>query len=368
MSESLAERLKASGNAAFAAQQFDDAVAMYSKAIEADPTNFIYYNNRAAAYHELKKYDKVMEDAQKSIAVQNNAKAHIRLGAAFWAQRNLAEAKKEYELAASLDPSNVNVRESIAKLTGLLNPTAFRQNMQWSNGIQIPHACGGEYGPVLSGKLGVATDLIVIFLSVAFLLCSFVKPAILKSLWLYLLGATMVQQAVVMRHKGLLVPSMDTISKWGSHFCSLLFALCLAAVVTGVPAQLFITVFIVFYAAIDAINHKADLEGIVGPAYGLMSTYVERAIGNRPYLLLLAASFESLITFTVMFSGGTWFTLTYLQYIKNRYNKDCYVQLAFTGMRRNVTLFTTKSFMPAFVNVYAQKFFDVVYFVSQQAV
>lgn len=45
-----AERCKAAGNEAFKAQQFQSAVRHYSSAVDRDPSNSVYYSNRAMAF------------------------------------------------------------------------------------------------------------------------------------------------------------------------------------------------------------------------------------------------------------------------------------------------------------------------------
>ena len=45
-----AERCKAAGNDAFKAQQYQSAIQNYSNAIEKDPSNPVYYSNRAMAF------------------------------------------------------------------------------------------------------------------------------------------------------------------------------------------------------------------------------------------------------------------------------------------------------------------------------
>jgi Flp pilus assembly protein TadD len=46
LDETDPEALKAAGNKAFAARNFEEAVQFYSKAIELNPNNHIYYSNR----------------------------------------------------------------------------------------------------------------------------------------------------------------------------------------------------------------------------------------------------------------------------------------------------------------------------------
>lgn len=139
MVNAFAEELKVRGNEAFAAKRFEDAIVLYDKAIETDETNYVYFNNRAAAYHELKNYTKAIEDARKSISIENNAKAHARLGAALWAQGKLREAKGEFEVAAALDPSNKAHKESMQTLEQLINPLPTSSGFAHRRGVPHPY-------------------------------------------------------------------------------------------------------------------------------------------------------------------------------------------------------------------------------------
>jgi len=58
------------GNAALSAGNHAEAIAHYTKGIEYDPTNFVLYSNRSAAYATLKEYGKALEDANKTIEVK----------------------------------------------------------------------------------------------------------------------------------------------------------------------------------------------------------------------------------------------------------------------------------------------------------
>lgn len=60
MGTDLADEFKKRGNEAYDAKRFEDALVLYEKAIEANPNNYIHYNNCAAAHHELKHYDKAI--------------------------------------------------------------------------------------------------------------------------------------------------------------------------------------------------------------------------------------------------------------------------------------------------------------------
>ncbi|KPI90720.1 hypothetical protein ABL78_0156 [Leptomonas seymouri] len=382
MVNAFAEELKARGNEAFAAKRFEDAIVLYEKAIETDEANFIYYNNRAAAYHELKNYAKAIEDAKKSMSIENNPKAHARLGAALWAQGKHREAKSEFEVAASMDHSNKSYRESIQTLEQLINPLPSSSAFAHRRGVPHPYeyaraaaatsatvpTCGGEFVSVDGGSLGLVLDVLVLLLAAFFILSSVLLPSMSRRMWAYLLTVTMVQQALVMRARHLFQAKMDVLNSWMSHFCAMLFVLCFFALLIGVGPIIFMPIFIAAYSLLDLINKRQQIAARLGPLYQIMAPYLQRAEDSKEQIYIFASSVEALLTFTVMFTGGTFFTLAYIQYAKNRYNHDGYVKLAFKGLRMNVTRLTTASFVPAVVDKYAQKFFDLLGTIAAQPI
>ena len=61
---------KEQGTEAFKVKDYDKAVELYSKATEETPTDHTIYGNRAAAYHQMGKYDEAMTDAEKCIELK----------------------------------------------------------------------------------------------------------------------------------------------------------------------------------------------------------------------------------------------------------------------------------------------------------
>lgn len=382
MVNAFAEELKARGNEAFAAKNYEEAIVLYDKAIEVDSTNFIYYNNRAAAYHELKNYAKAIEDANKSISIENNAKAHARLGAALWGQMKYREAKNEFEVAAAMDPSKTSIKDSIQTLEQLINPMA--SSSAYANRRGVPHpyeyaraaaaasapvqTFGGEFVSVETGTIGLVLDVAVIVLAAMQVVASIFAPSMASTLWTYVLLITMGQQAMVMRMRNLLQFKMDILSSWTSHFPSLLFALCFFAQLTGVRPIMFMVVFIAAYGVLDLVHKRQKVAALMGPMYQFIAPYMQQADLAKDAIHVFTATVEALLLFTVMLTGGTFFTLVYIQYAKYRYNHDGYVKLAFKGLRMNITRMTTKSFMPQAVDRYAQKFFDLLDKVASQSI
>lgn len=76
-----ADKLKQSGNALMSNKKYDEAIAAYDKAIALDPTNAVYYSNRAAAHSSKGDHLSAVGDAEKAISVDVQfIKAYHRLG------------------------------------------------------------------------------------------------------------------------------------------------------------------------------------------------------------------------------------------------------------------------------------------------
>ena len=79
----MADEYKKKGNQAFKKGKIQASKDFYSKAIELDGTNHIYYANRAAASLLLKKWEEAREDCKKCIELEKNfAKIYLRLAVA----------------------------------------------------------------------------------------------------------------------------------------------------------------------------------------------------------------------------------------------------------------------------------------------
>jgi stress-induced-phosphoprotein 1 len=57
--------LKNEGNQAFTAKDYDQAIALFSQAIEIDPDNAVLYSNRSGARAGKKEWQAALDDAEK---------------------------------------------------------------------------------------------------------------------------------------------------------------------------------------------------------------------------------------------------------------------------------------------------------------
>mmetsp|Transcript_895 Transcript_895/g.2074 ORF Transcript_895/g.2074 Transcript_895/m.2074 type:complete len:382 (+) Transcript_895:352-1497(+) len=79
-----AEREKERGNNLLKDGKLDDAIDAYSKAIEIDGSNHIYYSNRSHAYAKTENFPSALADANRCVELKPDwAKGYNRLSAAF---------------------------------------------------------------------------------------------------------------------------------------------------------------------------------------------------------------------------------------------------------------------------------------------
>ncbi|XP_062868690.1 small glutamine-rich tetratricopeptide repeat-containing protein alpha [Trichomycterus rosablanca] len=136
-----AEQLKSDGNEQMRVENFSAAVEFYSKAIQINPQNAVYYCNRAAAYSKLGNYAGAVQDCERAIGIDPNySKAYGRMGLALASLNKHAEAVNYYMKALELDPENETYKSNLKIAELKLKET--------------PSPTGGMGGVDLAGLLG----------------------------------------------------------------------------------------------------------------------------------------------------------------------------------------------------------------------
>ncbi|GAB5358611.1 hypothetical protein AAMO2058_000473300 [Amorphochlora amoebiformis] len=102
--------IKEAGNHRFREGKYEEAEKLYSQAIGQDPSQHVFYVNRANARYQLKNYTGSMLDAQEAIRrCPSFAKGHYRLGEAMMKLGHYQVAAEAYDRGASLDKKNAKL-------------------------------------------------------------------------------------------------------------------------------------------------------------------------------------------------------------------------------------------------------------------
>ncbi|CCK68761.1 Hsp90 cochaperone STI1 KNAG_0B03200 [Huiozyma naganishii CBS 8797] len=113
-----ADEYKQQGNSAFAAKKYDEAVDLFTKAIEVSETpNHVLYSNRSASYASEQKFNEALKDALECTKINPSwAKGYTREGAAHFGMGNLDDAEASYKKALELDANNKIAKEGIEQI------------------------------------------------------------------------------------------------------------------------------------------------------------------------------------------------------------------------------------------------------------
>jgi len=109
-----AERLKTEGNNLMRTEKFVEALEMYSKAIELDGSNPVFYCNRAAAHSKMNNHHLAIEDCQRAIDMDPSySKAYGRMGLAHSSLEKHKEAVENFKKALELEPENESYKSNL---------------------------------------------------------------------------------------------------------------------------------------------------------------------------------------------------------------------------------------------------------------
>lgn len=102
-----ADEWKQLGNTALSAGNPQEAIDCYTKAIELNPNDHVFYSNRSAACLSLDEAEKALADAEKCIDMQPHwVKGYARKGAALHALKDYPKALEVYEKGLEIEPQN----------------------------------------------------------------------------------------------------------------------------------------------------------------------------------------------------------------------------------------------------------------------
>ncbi|KAL0868633.1 hypothetical protein ABMA27_008088 [Loxostege sticticalis] len=134
-----AERLKNEGNELMKSERHREALDKYSRAIELDPRNAVYFCNRAAAHFKLGENESAVADCMAALALQPDyGKAHGRLGLALTALDRHREARQAFARASQLEPENESYKQNLRLADERLSQRGERGPLDLGGLLQNP--------------------------------------------------------------------------------------------------------------------------------------------------------------------------------------------------------------------------------------
>lgn len=123
-----AEKFKSEANEYFKKQDFNKAIELYTKAIEANPNVAIYYANRSFAYQKTECFGYALSDASEAIKLDKNyIKGYYRRAAAHMSLGKFKLALKDFEFVTKMRPNDKDAREKYTECNKMVKKLAFEK-------------------------------------------------------------------------------------------------------------------------------------------------------------------------------------------------------------------------------------------------
>ncbi|GEQ72314.1 hypothetical protein JCM33374_g6001 [Metschnikowia sp. JCM 33374] len=128
MSKEQAVALKDQGNAFLKEQKYQEAIDAYTKAIELDGSNPIFYSNRAQVHIKMESYGSAIADCDAALGVDPNfVKAYYRKGVSLMALLNYKEAQTNFKHILKKVPNDKATAENLKQCVNYLKKEAFER-------------------------------------------------------------------------------------------------------------------------------------------------------------------------------------------------------------------------------------------------
>jgi serine/threonine-protein phosphatase 5 len=119
------DAIKTEANAAFAAGDFQQAIELYTNAIDVVPSPALF-SNRAFCHIKLEALGSAIMDADEALKLDKRfAKAYYRKGSALAMQGKNKPAKREFMKVCKLQPKNKDAAKKVKELDKIIKELAF---------------------------------------------------------------------------------------------------------------------------------------------------------------------------------------------------------------------------------------------------
>merc|ERR1719384_1685582 len=154
-----AETFKKEGNTLLGQKKYNQAIAKYTKAIQLNANNAVYFSNRAAAHSYLKNYQQAVSDSRQASTIDPNyVKAYVREGLALYEMKDYKKAHDAYSKALNKTKSTDKNWETYMEKVELCQMKIDEANNANMNNdddaMSGMPGMGGGGGPDLNSLLG----------------------------------------------------------------------------------------------------------------------------------------------------------------------------------------------------------------------
>ncbi|VDP14328.1 unnamed protein product [Onchocerca flexuosa] len=121
-------KIKDEANQFFHDQAYDVAIELYTKAIELDDQQALFYGNRSMAYLKKELYGSALEDANMALKLDPGyLKGYYRRATAYMALGKLKLALKDYDMLRKALPNNADAKQKYDECQKLMRKLAFEK-------------------------------------------------------------------------------------------------------------------------------------------------------------------------------------------------------------------------------------------------
>lgn len=137
----------------FSEQEYEKAIALYTKAIELNPTVAVYYGNRSIAYLRTEYFGCALTDASKAIELDKNyVKGYYRRAAAYMSLGKFKLALADFKTVMKAKPTDKVVKDRCMECCKMVKMLAFQEAISVEEKKNIADMINLE----AMGKYGVA--------------------------------------------------------------------------------------------------------------------------------------------------------------------------------------------------------------------
>lgn len=112
-----AAEYKTEGNTAFGQKKFEEAIEHFTRAIEIDANDPVFYSNRSACFASIDNFENALKDAEKCIEINRTfIKGYSRKAFALFKLNRKEEALKVLNEGLEIDPSNEQLLKDREKM------------------------------------------------------------------------------------------------------------------------------------------------------------------------------------------------------------------------------------------------------------